>query len=240
MAGPQHAAILAQLHDLDAADWALPTDCAGWTVQDVAAHVTGAMDEGAHLPVLLRHLRAAKRAGLAGKVDGLNAAQLADRHGCPPERVIADLERLAPKAVRARRRAPAILRRRRVPGEDLPAGSPFSYLFDVIYSRDVWMHRIDIARATGRRLAPCTSDKAVVEQVVRDLGRFWSGPPVLLELTGSAGGRWLLGAGEPVAEVCTEAVEYLRLLSGRAADPQLQVRGQEAARAALLAARVAF
>ena len=240
VAGPQHAAILAQLRELDAADWARATDCAGWTVHDIAAHVTGAMEEGARLSVLLRHLRAAKRAGLAGKVDGLNAAQIADRRDHPPDRVVADLDRLAPKAVRARRRAPAMLRGRTVPGDDLAPGSRFGYLFDVIYSRDVWMHRIDIARATDRELAACSSDGAVVAQVVRDLGRFWDGPPVLLELTGPAGGRWLLGAGEPCAEVRTETVEYLRLLSGRAAAPQLHLTGQETARAALLAARVAF
>jgi uncharacterized protein (TIGR03083 family) len=240
VAGPQHAAILAQLRELDAADWTRPTDCVSWTVHDIAAHVTGAMDSGAHLRVLLRHVRAAKRAGLAGTVDGLNAAQIADRRDYPPARILADLERLAPKAVRARRRAPSVLRRRAVPGDDLPAGSTFGYLFDVIYSRDVWMHRIDIARATDRQVAACTSDGAVVEQVVRDLGRFWDGPPVLLDLTGPAGGSWLLGAGEPCAEVRTDAVEYLRLLSGRAAAPQLHLSGQQAARAALLAARVAF
>ena len=240
MAGPQHAAILAQLRELDAADWARATDCVDWTVHDIAAHVTGAMEEGARLSVLLRHLRAAKRAGLAGKVDGLNAAQIADRRDHPPDRVVADLDRLAPKAVRARRRAPAILRGRTVPGDDLAAGSRFGYLFDVIYSRDVWMHRVDIARAADRELPTCSSDGAVVEQVVRDLGRFWDGPTVLLELTGPAGGSWLLGAGEPCAEVSTDAVEYLRLLSGRAADPQVQLQGHDMARETLLASRVAF
>jgi uncharacterized protein (TIGR03083 family) len=240
VAGPQHAAILAQLGGLAAAEWSLPTDCAGWTVRDIAAHVTGAMDSGAHLRVLLRHLRAARRAGLPGKVDGLNAAQIADRSTCPPERIVEDMRRLAPKAVRARRRAPGIMRRRTVPGDDLPAGSDFAYLFDVIYSRDVWMHRIDISRATGGPLPDCDSDAAVVAQVVRDLGRFWDGPPVLLELTGPAGGTWLLGDGEPCAEVRADTVDYLRLLSGRPGEPELSITGQDAVRAALLAARVAF
>ncbi|WP_250640205.1 maleylpyruvate isomerase family mycothiol-dependent enzyme [Frankia sp. AiPa1] len=38
---PQHAAFLALLDGLDAGDWARPTACPGWTVQDVATHVLG-------------------------------------------------------------------------------------------------------------------------------------------------------------------------------------------------------
>jgi len=40
--------------------------------------------------------------------------------------------------------------------------------------------------------------------------------------------------------VRTDAVEYLRLLSGRAADPQVQLQGHDMARETLLASRVAF
>lgn len=208
-------------------------------MREVAAHVTGAADEGAHLRVLLRHLRAARRAGGAS-VDRLNAAQLADRAHAPGQRLVAELARLAPKAVRARRRAPGVLRRRVVPGDDLPAASTFAYLFDVIYSRDVFMHRVDVERACGRAVPAVPEDADVLAQVVRDLARFWTGPAVALQLTGPSGGAWLIGDGTPVAEVRVDAVEYLRLLSGRAAQPELQASGDPAARAPVLAARVVF
>ena len=38
---PQQAALIELLHQLDTPDWARPTVCPGWTVQDVAAHVLG-------------------------------------------------------------------------------------------------------------------------------------------------------------------------------------------------------
>ncbi|MGH3180960.1 MAG: maleylpyruvate isomerase family mycothiol-dependent enzyme, partial [Streptosporangiaceae bacterium] len=172
VATAQQQALLLLLRELGDADWDRPTDCAGWRVRDIAAHVAGAMDEGAHLRVAVRHLRAAKRSGRGSLVDGLNEAQLADRRTLPVSGILADLERLAPKAARRRRQAPALIRRRAVPGEDLPAGSTFGYLFDVIVGRDAWMHRVDVARACGRPFVPVSSDTEVVAQIVRDLGRF--------------------------------------------------------------------
>lgn len=232
--------MLALLHDLDEADWERPSGCVGWTVRDVVAHVTGAADEGAHLRVLIRHLRSARRAGGPSVVDQLNMAQIADRRGMRPAELVDELARLAPKAVRARRRLPGPLRRRPVPGDDLPSGSTFGYLFDVIFSRDVWMHRVDIALACERAVLPMDGDREVVEQVVRDLGRYWSGPPVALHLTGSNAGGWLLGAGRPIAEARMDTVAYLRRLSGRAGEPQLTIDGDHAVREPLLSARVVF
>jgi hypothetical protein len=125
-----------------------------------------------------------------------------------------------------------------VPGDDLPAGFNFAYLFDVIYPRDVWMHRVDTARATGRPLHPTMGDRAIVVQVVRDLARSWREATWILDL-GDVG-RWLVGTGRPVAKVRTGAVEYLRPLSGRQASPGLDISGDGDVEALVLAARVAF
>jgi hypothetical protein len=35
------AASLALLNNLDESDWAAPTDCAGWTVHELTAHLAG-------------------------------------------------------------------------------------------------------------------------------------------------------------------------------------------------------
>lgn len=235
----QLAAYTAELRALSPDDWSRPTECPAWDVRQLAAHIAGALDEGAHLTVMFRHLRAARKAGSLG-ADGLNAAQVADRAARSGPEIVAEIEQLAPRAARKRRKAPGLVRGRPVPGEDLAPGSTFGYLFDVIYPRDVWMHRVDTARAAGRELTTTTGETQIVEQVVRDLGRAWSGPAVVLELTGPGAGRWLVGNGEPVATARTESVEYLRLLSGRQAQPAVEVDGDQAVARALEAARVAF
>jgi hypothetical protein len=128
----------------------------------------------------------------------------------------------------------------KVPGDDLPAGSPVGYLFDVIYPRDVWMHRVDTSRATGCPLQPASGDGEVVAQVVRDLARFWPHPAFLLDLAGVGAGRWLVGAGTPVATVATDAVEFMRLLSGRPTAPELDVTGGGELTELIRSSRVAF
>lgn len=210
----QTAAYLALLRDLAETDWSRPTDCTLWDVRQMAAHVAGAFDESAHLRVQIRHTLAARRkAPPMAMVDALNEEQLADRRELTGPAVAADIERLAVRAIRKRRTAPGLIRRIPVPGDDLPAGSTIGYLFDVIYPRDVWMHRVDTARATGRPLLPADSDGEVVAQVVRDLARFWRHPAFVLELDCPGAGRWLIGAGTPVATVAGDAVEFMRLLS---------------------------
>nr|AHE14590.1 hypothetical protein asmbl_40 [uncultured bacterium] len=114
-------------------------------------------------------------------------------------------------------------------------------LHDVIYLRDLWMHRYDICRATGRPFMIGAHDPAVVAQVLRDLDGLWSGPPVVLELTGGAGGTWKVGSGEPVATVRVDAVAYMRMPAGRDGSPALEVvSGDPAVRATLAAVRVLF
>lgn len=234
-------AYVGELRRLDDADWARPTDCTLWDVRQMAAHVAGALDEGAHLTVLLRHMWAARTVvPPATQVDVINAAQIADRAGTPPSGIVDALERLAPVAARRRSRMPGVIRGRRVPGDDLPAGSTLGYLFDVIYPRDVWMHRVDTARATGRAMTVADGDAEVVAQVVRDLARAWTGPAFILDLTGDAGGTWTVGTQQPIGTVRADTVAFLRLLSGRVGDPELSVDGDSGLGALVGAARVTF
>jgi uncharacterized protein (TIGR03083 family) len=77
--GEQVKAYVSELRSLNKEDWSRPTDCPGWDVRRMAAHVTGALDEGAHFLVMLRHLQIAKqRAAGTPLVDALNDAQIAD------------------------------------------------------------------------------------------------------------------------------------------------------------------
>lgn len=87
------------------------------------------------------------------------------------------------------------------------------YLVDVILTRDPWMHRVDIARATGVPLdLTADHDGVLVDDVVRDWGRR-HGRSVTLHLTGPAGGDWVFGTEGPSLEY--DAIEFCRLLSGR-------------------------
>jgi hypothetical protein len=86
-------------------------------------------------------------------------------------------------------------------------------LFEVILTRDTWMHRVDITRATGREMILTPGhDGRIVEDCVLD----WAtkhGRPFRLVLGGPAGGRFDVGTGGPHMEI--DAVEFVRALSGR-------------------------
>lgn len=242
VATQEFSALLTLLHELGPTDWQRPTDCAGWTVWDIVAHVTGACEESKRLRVFLRHNRTAGRR-YRGKpwLDAINQVQIDDRAGHTPDQLLAELATLGPAAVRARRRMPGLLRRRTPPAKaTLPPGATLAFLVDVIYIRDIWMHRVDIARATGRSLAPTISASEVVAQVVRDLDSAWSGPAFTLELTGHGAGSWHVGTGAPVADVTADAVEACRLLSGRPLSSDVFVTRQVQLAEQLAATRVVF
>jgi uncharacterized protein (TIGR03083 family) len=238
------AACLALLSDLGEPDWARPTDCAGWTVRDLAAHLVGQYQGLASPAVYLRrHYRAHRRHPALSRLDADNRQQIDDLTGRTGAELTAMLARIGPKAIRARHRVPGLVRRQHIsrlyPEEHLP-DDRLGYVLDVLGLRDPWMHRIDLARATGRPLPPGLHDHLIVTQVIADLHRAWPGPPALLELTGPAGGRWTLGNCPAAATIRADTVDYLRTLSGRDNHPALHTDGDPAAAHAAATARVPF
>lgn len=233
-------AFTALLADLPDEEWGRPTASAGWTVHDMVAHVVGQHVASARPWTIPGKIKQARRR-YPGRttLDAHNALQIVEYGTRTPEELRGLLERFGPKAVRIRLRAPGFVRRRSTastfPEENLPDSS-FAYLFDVLSNRDTWMHRLEIARATGRPFARGEHERGVVDQVLRDLAQTWTGPPITLELAG----RWALGEGEPVATVRADTLDYLWHLSGRAGNPVLDVDGDPAVRAAVLDARVVF
>jgi uncharacterized protein (TIGR03083 family) len=238
------AACLTLLRGLDDRDWAAPTDCAGWTVHELTAHLVGQYQGLAKPGVYLRrHRRAHRRYPGLSRLDAHNRQQIDDLGGRTGSELVAMLAMVGPKAIRARRRIPGLLRHQHIgrmyPEEPLP-DDRLSYVLDVLGLRDPWMHRVDLARATGRPLPLGAHDHVIVAQVIADLGRGWPGPPVLLELTGPAGGSWTLGHGTPAATIRADTIDYLRALSGRNNHPDLQTDGDPTAADAAAAARVVF
>lgn len=209
----EYALLLELLRSLDPDEWQRPTDCDGWTVRDIVAHVVGAAQSTASLRESARQMILARRQKGEQLVDRLNEVQLADRQHAPPAALLGELEEAAPRSVRTRRRLPALLRLVPVPTDTPGLGrTTLGYLNDTVYTRDVWMHRVDISRATARELVPTAAHDG---RLVADAANAWLGAPGSpggLVLTGPAGERFgALDADTPVLD----AVEFCRALSGR-------------------------
>lgn len=192
--------VLSLLRTLDDADWDRPTDCTRWRVRDIVGHLVGNAEDTLRPWVMLRRGRQARRRypNLI-PLDAHNALQVDEHRHLEGATLAAEFARLWPKAVRALRRIPTPMRRVRL-HSGVPDVPPLSlgYLADVITPRDLWMHRVDLALATGRPVETRGHERHIIEQVLRDLAREWDGPPVVLELTGVAGGSWQLDDDAPV------------------------------------------
>jgi hypothetical protein len=87
------------------------------------------------------------------------------------------------------------------------------WLNDVVYTRDTWMHRIDLSRATGRPLVlTADHDGRIVADAVADWARL-HGRPFELELTGPAGGHYRTGTAGEHHQL--DAIEFCRTITGR-------------------------
>lgn len=233
MAATEYGRFAAQLGELRPDDWRRPTACPDWDVHAMSCHVLG-MAEFAASPVeQLRQSWAARRRG-GFFLDALTALQVEKHQARTGTDIAARLAAAGPRAARGRARTPALLRGRRLGGQPVDDTGrqtedwTIGYLTDVILTRDTWMHRSDIALATGRPLRLTAGHDGVL---VADVAAEWAqrhGQPCRLTLTGPAGGSWTWGGDGPALEL--DAVEFCRVLSGR---------GTSAA-AGLLATRVPF
>lgn len=204
------------LCSLGPADWAEQTDCAGWDVRAMSAHLLGMVEMAASIREGKRQVRLARRRG-GLFIDALTALQVDEHAHMTPAQITEHYAELAPKAARARRRTPGFIRRRTMPIPQQVGGLDeewtVGYLLDVILTRDPWMHRVDITRATGAaHVLTADHDGSIVADVVTEwAGRH--GQPFALRLTGPAGGSWMSGNGGPLIQL--DAIEFCRVLSGR-------------------------
>lgn len=206
------------LRALRPADWRAPTDCPAWDVRAMVAHVVGAMAGNASMRENVRQLRLARK-GDGPLVDELSARQVAERRDASPEDLLAEYERLVTPAVKGRTRVPRPVRSLVKMPVEMPYGTEtwaLGYLVDTIFNRDVWMHRVDIARATGQDLVLTAGhDGRLVADVVAEWARR-HGQAFTLVLDGPAGGTFTgTGTGEGDA-LHLDAVEFARIVSWRA------------------------
>jgi len=117
------------------------------------------------------------------------------------------------------------------------SGQTAGHLFGVALPREAWLDRAAIAQAAGRPVTCGPHGAEIVRQALRDVSDAWSARAVLVEITGPAGGRWLVGDGTPGATVRADPVSYLRLVTGRPAG-QIAATGNSGTATAFLTIRV--
>jgi uncharacterized protein (TIGR03083 family) len=217
LAATEYDRVLTLADDLADPDWSRRTECVDWDVKDMLGHLLGMFELLADAKEQTRQVNAA--AALAAQNDSIplhemTALQVREHSQLTTAELTRALHDAGPRALAARRATTAEQRATSYLPE-LPGERPWTvgYLLDIIHTRDPWMHRIDVSRATGRAVVMSSEhDGRIVADVVTD----WAhrhGQPFVLTLTGPAGGTYDTGSGGP--EITLDAVEFCRTLSGR-------------------------
>ena len=217
LAGVEYDRLLAVIDDLSEDDWSRPTECPGWDVKDMLGHVMGMLELQSDGEERMRQIKAA--AGIAAqtgglRLDALTALQVREHANLASRELTAAFHTAVPRALAARKAFTAEQRAATYVSE-LPGEGPWTvgYLFDVIHTRDPWIHRADISRAIGREMTlSADHDGRIVADVVADWARR-HGQPFTLTLSGPAGDSFCSGAGG--GDLDLDAVEFCRILSGR-------------------------
>lgn len=219
-AAEEYTRLTTALRELEPDDWSAPTCCGGWDVRAMAGHCLGMATMMTSVRETMRQqkvaAREAERDGVA-LIDALTALQVRENAHLTRAELVQRLAEVGPRAVRGRRRVRGPMRWMTMPDEgdgSTPETWRMGYLVDTILTRDPWMHRSDIAAATGRamHLTP-EHDGAIVADVVTE----WAarhGRPYHLVLTGPAGGEWGR-AGDGAEHIEMDAIEFCRSVSGR-------------------------
>lgn len=214
LAETESARMLDLVRRLEGADWSRPTDCTEWSVKDIVVHQLGEAAAIGSIREMVHQLRVARRLPKTmARVDRLNAVHVGERRHLSTDHLAELLAPALRRALRARRRAPALIRKIRFSADNFGRVS-FGYLNDVVVTRDSFVHRVDITRATGKPMAVTADHEG---RIVADVVRDWAalhGRPFTLRLTGPAGGMYQAGPGGD--EIALDGIEFCRILSGRA------------------------
>lgn len=210
--------LLTTLRDLSDEDWSAISDCAPWTVKDVASHVLGWAESipSPKLFIAESTVGFRQRGAFGGNmIDAQNEHQVEKLRSLSPLELIGRLEKALPRFDKARKLYGRF-------ASVLPYKQPFSgtwvslsFMMDTIFTRDHFMHHIDICHAVGRDMPVGPAEIRVAHDVFRE----WTaaiGEPVELDLTGPAGGRFRTGPSLTV--IRGDAIDLCRVLAGRHSD----------------------
>jgi uncharacterized protein (TIGR03083 family) len=227
--------------DFTAEQWALPTDCPGWSVQDNVAHI-----EGTESWLLGRPGPDPAPAGLAhvqNAIGEINEAWVESRRRWPGDKVLAAFVEVTDARIKA-------LRAMTDEELDAPSVSPIGEVpyatFMNLRVMDCWVHEQDIRRAVGR---PGHLEGEAVDAAIDRLAASFpfvvgkrvappDGTTVVLDMAGPAGrtlavevrgGRAVPAQPVPAAPTVrldTDAETYACLVCGRWTGEQAQARGR--------------
>jgi uncharacterized protein (TIGR03083 family) len=208
--------IAAQLGSLSPEDWGRPTVCELWDVRAMATHVLAMAEAQASLRQFAHDFWVASKRTGGKMIDAMTATQVRERSSMTPAAILDRLAAVAPKAVKARRRTPAPMRWAVRMKQDPPFEAErwrFGYLIDTVFTRDTWMHRLDIGRATDQPMVlTAEHDGRLIADVVADWARR-HGQAFTLTLAGPAGGRWRVGDGGEHLEL--DALDFCWVVGSR-------------------------
>ncbi len=206
------------LQQLKPGDWSNQTVCTDWNVRQLVAHVLGFAESNASFRVFVSGMRRGKKRaaekGYDHFIHGMNEVQVEEREHLTSTELVGCWSEIWPKALEGRRRFPPFMRL--VPVEFGPpiGKKPMgSYLMDLVFTRDTWMHRVDVCRAAG--LDPVVTpdhDGRLIEDMVAEWARIHR-IAFTLHLEGPAGGTFVSGSGGD--ELSIDAIEWICTLSGR-------------------------
>lgn len=206
------------LDKLSEEDWNIPTACTDWTVKDILAHQAGSYASGSGYGEMVRQYIAKKKPGQLPE-DAVNELQVGERRDKSAAEIINELRLVAPKAMHNWAFGFNLVKWVSIPH---PVSGTLSlrHLMWIIHSRDTWMHRLDICRATGNHFEQTAEhDGRIVALVMRDiaqqLARNLVGKSIVFELSGIAGDIWKVGEGEEVARIRMDALDFNIFVSGR-------------------------
>lgn len=206
------------VEQLEADDWQQPTACTEWNVRDMLAHQAGGYASGTGYLELFRQARNLPKPGQLPE-DALNEFQLRERADKSPQELIAELRTVGPIAAQKWAYQFRLAKLFTMP-HGVAGKLALRHLMWVIHSRDTWMHRLDICRATGHTFDQTAAhDGRIAELVMLDvaevLARKYFGPALLFDLAGAAGGSWKVGGGEVAATIGMDVLEFNIFASGR-------------------------
>ena len=201
--------VLTVAKSLSADEWAAPSGCSGWRVQDVIAHLACTFRTVAAPGTL--------PPGVAGDLEATQEAGVAERKDWTPEQVLAEYEELAPQAIEALSglQAPGI-------GDNvIPIENAGQFPLHMVANALAFDHychlRNDVLQPRGPvdRPAPPHDDLrlgATLEWLLAGLPQM-PGPaivdavdaPIVLDLTGPAAGTWTVRPGDGTVEVADGA-----------------------------------
>jgi uncharacterized protein (TIGR03083 family) len=226
---------LSVIESLMPADWDKATECTLWTVKDVVAHQASHVVGLTQVRQLLDQFnplkfRAYSQRGM-NYLDAANQLQVDNRANWTPAQVIAEIRDNREASLLGRQSFPSLLRRMPLVTPGYEGWQSMGELMDTIFTRDMWMHRLDICHATGAEMTQTADhDGRITALVIRDLDTYLTkklnGSSLIYRLTGTAGGVWTVGgSSSPTAEVTFDMFDFHRLASGRITHQQALQQG---------------